>query len=97
MLRLTTGNKKLSYILKDKIYKIEGEDVYLYDGRKIWILYLTGLFDNGKTLGFTTMDMIKIGNAMKEIGYGDKERNEYRVEVELFINDNQEKELFDYV
>ena len=83
--------------MKDKIYKIEGEDVYLYDGRKIWILYLTGLFDNGKTLGFTTMDMIKIGNAMKEIGYGDKERIEYRVEVELFINDNQEKELFDYV
>ena len=83
--------------MKDKIYKIEGEDVYLYDGRKIWILYLTGLFDNGRTLGFTTMDMIKIGNAMGEIGYGDEERNEYRVEVELFINDNQEKELFDYV
>jgi hypothetical protein len=97
MLKLTIGNRKLSYILKDKIYKIEGEDVYLYDGRKIWILYLTGLFDNGKTLEFTTMDMIKIGNAMSEIGYGDKERNEYRVEVELFINDNQEKELFDYV
>jgi len=70
-----------------KIDKIENENIYFTNGKNIWILYYQGLSALGKAPELSTLDLMKVGRAMGEIGYGDSDVDEYREEVR-FENPN---------
>tara|TARA_R100000900_G_scaffold54512_3_gene44069 strand:- start:25 stop:276 length:252 start_codon:yes stop_codon:yes gene_type:complete len=64
-----------------KIDKIENENIYFTNGKMMWILYFKGFDYWGKTPKLSIEDSMKIGNAMREIGYGDSDVDEYREEL----------------
>ena len=64
-----------------KIDKIENENIYFTNGKNMWILYFKGFDYWGKTPKLSIEDSMKIGNAMREIGYGDSDVDEYREEL----------------
>ena len=64
-----------------KIDKIENENIYFTNGKMMWILYFNGFDYWGNTPKLSIEDSMKIGNAMREIGYGDSDVDEYREEV----------------
>ena len=48
-----------------KIDKIENENIYFTNGKRMWILYFKGFDYWGKTPKLSIEDSMKIGNAMR--------------------------------
>ena len=64
-----------------KIDRIENENIYFTNGKRIWILYFKGFYYYGKAPILSIEDYDKIDIAMREIGYGDSDIDDYREEL----------------
>ena len=64
-----------------RITEIKGEDIYFNNGKVLWILYYQGLSALGKAPELSTLDCMKIGKAMGDIGYCDSDVDMYREEL----------------
>ena len=64
-----------------RISEIKGEDIYFNNGKVLWILYYQGLSALGKAPELSTLDLMKVGKAMGDIGYCDSDVDMYREEL----------------
>jgi len=64
-----------------RITEIKGEDIYFNNGKVLWILYYQGLSALGRGPELSTLDCMKIGKAMGDIGYCDSDVDMYREEL----------------
>ena len=64
-----------------RITEIKGEDIYFNNGKVLWILNFQGLSALGRAPELSTLDLMKVGKAMGEIGYSDADIDEYREEL----------------
>ena len=64
-----------------RITEIKGEDIYFNNGKVLWILYFQGLSALGRAPKLSTLDLMKVGKAMGEIGYCDSDVDMYREEL----------------
>ena len=64
-----------------RITEIKGEDIYFNNGKVLWILYFQGLSALGRAPELSTLDLMKVGKAMGEIGYCDSDVDMYREEL----------------
>jgi len=64
-----------------RITEIKGEDIYFNNGKVLWILYYQGLSALGRAPELSTLDCMKIGKAMGDIGYCDSDVDMYREEL----------------
>ena len=64
-----------------RITEIKGEDIYFNNGKVLWILYFQGLSALGRAPELSTLDLIKVGKAMGDIGYCDSDVDMYREEL----------------
>ena len=64
-----------------RITEIKGEDIYFNNGKVLWILYFQGLSALGRAPELSTLDLMKVGKAMGDIGYCDSDVDMYREEL----------------
>ena len=64
-----------------RITEIKGEDIYFNNGKVLWILYIQGLSALGRAPELSTLDLMKVGKAMGDIGYCDSDVDMYREEL----------------
>ena len=75
-----------------RITEIKNEDIYFSNGKSLWILYFQGLSALGRAPKLSTLDLMKVGRAMGDIGYCDSDVDMYREELrfedtEILYND----------
>tara|TARA_B100001939_G_scaffold346768_1_gene366410 strand:- start:2521 stop:2763 length:243 start_codon:yes stop_codon:yes gene_type:complete len=64
-----------------RITEIKNEDIYFSNGKSLWILYFQGLSALGRAPKLSTLDLMKVGRAMGDIGYCDSDVDMYREEL----------------
>ena len=64
-----------------RITEIKNEDIYFSNGKSLWILYFQGLSALGRAPELSTLDLMKVGRAMGDIGYCDSDVDMYREEL----------------